>query len=57
VGGLKLVHTKDMSEPEKDGWKKRRVSYDPEDEAVFDPIFAEATTTDNRSDRIILKLR
>jgi hypothetical protein len=51
MGGLKLVRTKDMSEQEKDGWKKRQVSYDPKDEAVFDPIFAEATATDNRSDR------
>jgi hypothetical protein len=47
VGGLKLVCTKDMSQQEKDGWKKRQVSYDPKDEAILDPIFAEATTTDN----------
>jgi hypothetical protein len=47
VGGLKLVCTKDMSEQEKDGWKKRQVSYDPKDEAILDLIFAEATTTDN----------
>ncbi len=26
VGGLKLVCTKDMSEQDKDGWKKRQVS-------------------------------
>jgi hypothetical protein len=47
VGGLKLVCTKDMSEQEKDGWKKRQVSYDPKDEAILDPIFAKATTIDN----------
>ncbi len=47
VGGLKPVCTKDMSEQEKDGWKKRQVSYDPKDEAILDPIFAEATATDN----------
>jgi len=47
VGGLKLVCTKDMSEQEKDRWKKRQVSYDPKDEAILDPIFAEATVTDN----------
>ncbi len=47
VGGLKPVCTKDMSEQEKDGWKKRQVSYDPKDEAILNPIFAEATATDN----------
>jgi hypothetical protein len=47
VGGLKLVCTKDMSEQEKDGWKKRRVSYDPKDKAILDLIFAEATATCN----------
>jgi hypothetical protein len=47
VGGLKLVCTKDMSEQEKDGWKKRQVSYDHKDEAISDPIFAEATAIDN----------
>jgi hypothetical protein len=47
VGGLKLVCTKDMSEQEKDGWKKRQVSYDPKDKAILDPIFAGATATDN----------
>jgi hypothetical protein len=36
-----------MSEQEKDGWKKRQVSYDPKDEAILDPIFAEAKATDN----------
>ncbi len=36
-----------MSEQEKNGWKKRQVSYDPKDEAILDPIFTEATTTDN----------
>ncbi len=36
-----------MSEQEKDRWKKRQVSYDPKDKAILDPIFAEATTTDN----------
>jgi hypothetical protein len=65
VGGLKLVCTKDMSEQEKDGWKKRQVSYDPKDEAILDPIFAKATElitpieTQVRTsmDQIILKLR
>ncbi len=48
VGGLKPVCTKDMSEQEKDGWKKRQVSYDPKDEAILDPIFAwEPWATDN----------
>jgi len=47
VGGLKLVCTKDMSEQEKDGWKKRQVSYDPKDEAILDPIFTKATVTGN----------
>ncbi len=27
--------------------EKRQVSYDPKDEAILDPIFAEATATDN----------
>jgi hypothetical protein len=37
-----------MSEQEKDGWKKRQVSYDPKDEAILDPIFAwEPWATDN----------
>jgi hypothetical protein len=47
VGGLKLVCIKDMSEQEKDKWKKRQVSYDPKDKAILDPIFVEATTIDN----------
>jgi hypothetical protein len=47
VGGLKLVCTKDMWKQEKDAWKKRQVSYDPKDEAILDPMFAEAAITDN----------
>ncbi len=49
VGGLKRVCTKDMSEQEKDGWKKRQVSYDPKDEAILDPMFAEATDNPDRN--------
>ncbi len=47
AGGLKPVCTKDMWEQQKDAWKKRQVSYDPKDEAILDPIFAEAAATDN----------
>ncbi len=47
MGGLKPVCTKDMSEQEKDGWKKRQVSYDPKDEAILDLIFTKATVTGN----------
>jgi len=36
-----------MWEQEKDAWKKRQASYDPEDKAILDPIFAEAAATDN----------
>ncbi len=38
---------KDTWEQEKDAWKKRQVSYDPKDEVIWDPIFAEAAATDN----------
>jgi hypothetical protein len=38
-----------MSEQEKDGWKKRQVSYDPKDEAILDPMFAEATDNPDRN--------
>ncbi len=47
VGGFKPVCTKDIWEQEKDAWKKRQVSYDPKDNAISDPIFAEAVATDN----------
>ncbi len=42
AGGFKPACTKDMWEQEKDAWKKRRVSYDPKEKAILDPIFAEA---------------
>ncbi len=47
LGGFQLVCTKDMWEQEKDAWKKRQASYDPDDKAILDPIFAEAAATDN----------
>jgi len=47
VGGFELGCIKDMWEQQKDAWKKRQASYDPKDEAILDPIFAEAVATHN----------
>jgi hypothetical protein len=47
VGGFKLGCIKDMWEQQKDAWKKKQLSYDPKDEAILDPIFAEVAATNN----------
>jgi len=47
VGGLKLACTKIRRSKRKTDGKKKQVSYDPKDEPISDPIFAEATITDS----------